>query len=334
MLPKISVIVPVYNTGEYLDRCINSIINQSFKEYEIILIDDGSNDGSGKICDKYASEFSFVKTYHQPNDGVSSARNLGIEKSSGEYIAFCDSDDYIDSGFLQHAYDVCSDLQVDLYRTSFLKENRACSQNSFSVDTPNFYSSSMKITADEFAFLLEKEYVTSCWSGLVKRNVIDGIRFDSNMIFGEDVKFIFELLSQNVSLFIDNKCFYHYVNNADGITSNVSIKKCRSIKETYLSLFNFAVKLSNNEIFINTIEKRCAEDIYWTVKMVLHANQSVIKKKRMINILFSEELLVNSYMKYKDERKYDFQELKPDVILLDYYKKGVKRIIRRIKSKI
>ena len=92
--------------------------------------------------------------------------------------------------------------------------------------------------------------------------------------------------------------------------------------------------MSNNEIFINTIEKRCAEDIYWTVKMVLHANQSVIKKKRMINILFSEELLVNSYMKYKDERKYDFQELKPDVILLDYYKKGVKRIIRRIKSKI
>ena len=202
-------------------------------DYELILIDDGSNDGSGKICDKYASEYCFIKTYHKSNGEVSSARNLGIEKSSAEYIAFCDSDDYIDSVFLQHAYDVCSELQVDLYNTSFQK-NAVCQEKSISVESPNFYSNSLKITADDFAFLLEADYVTSCWSGLIRPSVMDGVRFQTNMSFGEDVKSIFDLLSQNTSLFIDNEYFYHYVNNADGITSNVSIKKCYSIIETYI----------------------------------------------------------------------------------------------------
>lgn len=102
MSTKISVIVPVYNIEEeYLRRCINSIVNQTYKNFELLLIDDGSTDGSGKILEEYAEKFDFVKAFHKENGGSSSARNLGIEQSTGDYLSFIDSDDYIEPDFLE-----------------------------------------------------------------------------------------------------------------------------------------------------------------------------------------------------------------------------------------
>lgn len=97
----ITIIVPVYNIIEYLERCVNSIINQTYKDLEIILVDDGSTDGSGELCDRLALEDSRIRVFHKPNGGSSSARNLGIKESHGEYIGFVDSDDYIDSDFVE-----------------------------------------------------------------------------------------------------------------------------------------------------------------------------------------------------------------------------------------
>lgn len=94
-MPKISVIVPVYNVAPYLKKCVDSIINQTFTDIEIILVDDGSTDESGTICDQYAQKDSRVKVIHKPNGGLSDARNSGLEVCSGEYIGFVDSDDWI-----------------------------------------------------------------------------------------------------------------------------------------------------------------------------------------------------------------------------------------------
>lgn len=94
---KISVIVPVYNVEKYLSRCIDSIISQTFSDFELILVDDGSTDSSGKICDEYGKKDGRVKVIHKKNGGQSSARNAGIENSTGEYISFVDSDDWISS---------------------------------------------------------------------------------------------------------------------------------------------------------------------------------------------------------------------------------------------
>ena len=98
--PKISVIVPVYNTEKYLKRCIDSILAQSYSDFELLLIDDGSTDASPAICDEYATNDSRVRVFHKPNGGVSSARNLGLDNARGEWIAFVDSDDWIESEML------------------------------------------------------------------------------------------------------------------------------------------------------------------------------------------------------------------------------------------
>ena len=105
----ISVIVPIYNTEIYLERCVKSLQAQTISELEIVLVDDGSTDGSGELCDKFAAEDPRVKVFHKENGGSSSARNLGILKATGEYLGFVDSDDYVDSDMYERLYDaVCT----------------------------------------------------------------------------------------------------------------------------------------------------------------------------------------------------------------------------------
>lgn len=98
--PKISIIVPVFNVENYLHRCIDSILVQTFKDFEVLLIDDGSTDKSGKICDEYAFNDNRVKVFHKRNGGVSSARNVGLNNAVGKWVTFCDSDDYVHENFL------------------------------------------------------------------------------------------------------------------------------------------------------------------------------------------------------------------------------------------
>lgn len=112
--PKVSIIIPVYNTEQYLSRCIDSIQAQSFTDFELLLIDDGSKDNSGKICDEYAAKDSRVRVFHKENGGVSSARNWGLEKSQGEWIIFIDSDDWISGSMLLDMYEKAISEKSDL----------------------------------------------------------------------------------------------------------------------------------------------------------------------------------------------------------------------------
>ena len=103
-MAEISIIVPVYNVEKYIRRCIDSLITQTFKSIEILLIDDGSKDNSGAICDEYALKDDRVKAFHKKNGGVSSARNIGLDNATGTYIMFCDSDDYVDPTWCEKLY--------------------------------------------------------------------------------------------------------------------------------------------------------------------------------------------------------------------------------------
>ena len=126
-MPKISVIVPVYNCKKYIKKCVDSIINQTFKDLEIILIDDGSTDESGKICDELKLKDSRIKVIHQENKGVSAARNEGVKASSGDYISFVDGDDYLSEDMYEFLYDNLkksgADISVCGIVNCFLKED-------------------------------------------------------------------------------------------------------------------------------------------------------------------------------------------------------------------
>lgn len=114
MLKKISIVVPIYNTGEYLHKCIKSILAQSLKEFELILVNDGSTDNSGDICDEYVKSDSRVKVIHKRNEGVSIARNVGVEMATGEYIGFIDSDDWIEPDMYCDLYSFAKKYDVDI----------------------------------------------------------------------------------------------------------------------------------------------------------------------------------------------------------------------------
>ena len=119
----VSVIVPIYNVEKYLERCISSILEQSYNNIEVILVDDGSNDGCPIICDKFERKDARVKVVHKPNGGLSSARNAGLEQMKGEYITFIDSDDWVEVNFVERMVEAISKSKVDVVQCGYCKKN-------------------------------------------------------------------------------------------------------------------------------------------------------------------------------------------------------------------
>ena len=123
-MAKISVIIPVYNVEEYLERCLNSVVNQTFKDLEIICVNDGSTDSSGEILQKFARKDARIKIIKRPNGGLSAARNTGLEVMSGEYFAFLDSDDWIDLNFYEKLYEKAKEFDADIAMADFIRKGK------------------------------------------------------------------------------------------------------------------------------------------------------------------------------------------------------------------
>lgn len=203
----ISIIVPVYNVKKYLPQCIDSVINQTYTDWELILINDGSKDNSGIICDEYASKDERIKVIHKNNEGVSIARNSGIELAKGEYICFIDSDDWIEPTYL-------SDFRINefkcdfyfsgaLYDTfdkvySYKKYNEKFCRNKYEVKNEFFDQD-----------LLSNGYP---WGKLYKTQIIkeNNLIFNENLTINEDHIFVFQYFRYINSLYITNTASYHY----------------------------------------------------------------------------------------------------------------------------
>ena len=184
----ISVIVPVYNAENTLRQCVDSILSQKYKDYELILVDDGSKDGSLSICDEYALKDSRVKVFHKPNGGVSSARNLGLDHAQGKWIAFIDSDDYITEGY----FDGIEDHEEDVLIKGYQKFDHS------GVVAGREMEELQRIS--EFSDFLSQYVTDSLLRGPVfkfyKRSLIDNLRFLTDMKIGEDAWFVFKYLSK------------------------------------------------------------------------------------------------------------------------------------------
>lgn len=213
-MPLISVIVPIYNAEKFLHYCIDSILNQSFVDFEILLVNDGSTDNSGKICDKYAEKDTRVKVIHKQNGGVSSARNAGIEAAQGEYICFVDSDDYLESNYLKELIETkrkysdfdnvwCGFQTVEDY----LKNNR----NAFAAENNKGYSFS---NLSSIMDLCEKWLVQMPWNKLFITKIIkeNSLIFPPELSLGEDYIFNLRYLDcTNGKIVVINKPLYDYL---------------------------------------------------------------------------------------------------------------------------
>lgn len=205
----ISVIVAVYNIEKYIVRCIESIINQSYRELEIILVDDGSTDASGKICDAYAEKDERIKVIHRENGGLSAARNTGIEQASGQFIAFVDGDDWIDSVMYQEMAEQAEKNGADFvacrYRCIYRDSEKDGSTGKVIVFTEPFSMLIQYLKEDE-AFLIQH----AAWNKLYRRDLLGDERFPEGRWY-EDVVFSAKILSRvQKGVYLD-KALYNYV---------------------------------------------------------------------------------------------------------------------------
>lgn len=227
--PLISVILPVYNVERYLDRCMESVIHQTYKNLEIILIDDGSTDLSGKICEKYATIDDRVRVIHQENQGLSAARNKGIIESKGEYITFIDSDDYI-------SYDMIEYLLLLILR--FHSRMSLCSHTIvFSKSgKKKILGDGREIRLSAHAALLSMLYHgnvdTSAWAKLYKRDIFETIRYPERKLF-EDIGTTYKTFIESKWIACGFKSKYFYVVREKSIvTSKFSIRNFDLLKMT------------------------------------------------------------------------------------------------------
>lgn len=217
--PKISIIVPVYKAESYIHRCIDSILIQTLTDWELLLIDDGSPDNSGKICDEYANKDSRVRVIHKKNEGVSSARQAGLDDSSGEYTIHIDPDDWVEPNMLEELYNKAKIEDADMVICDFFYEYKCgriiCAQNITECNAD-------AILKQMFAQQLHG----SCWNKLIRRECFYkyNISFPKNIIRWEDLYVICSLLMHPIKVAYLSKAFYHYdqIINSNSIVRKVT----------------------------------------------------------------------------------------------------------------
>lgn len=223
----ISIIVPIYNVDKYLERCLNSILSQTYHDIQAILIDDGSTDSSGLICDQYAKLDKRIKVIHKKNGGISSARNVGLRLASGEYIGFVDSDDYIDSEMFELLYKRSVETSADIVVCGFRSFGNK--QKDFSLEFEN----NIMTTEAGLRRLLENEQMPAySWNKLFKKELFDGIVFPVNQRY-EDVRVMHKLFLKAKKIATVGSMPYHYQLRENSITGSTQRLKSDELIESY-----------------------------------------------------------------------------------------------------
>lgn len=204
--PKVSIIVPVYNAEKFLHRCIDNILSQKFEDFELLLVNDGSKDSSGFICDEYAQKDQRIHVIHKGNGGASSARNVGLSAAQAEYIAFSDADDWMEDHWLSSMVENIGD--TDLVITGYVNHESGSVVNK----TLSLATYSKDRMADACFTLLNSSQMGFLWSMLFRSSIIKSnyILMDENMVLQEDLDFILRFLNYSNSFKTIDSCPYHY----------------------------------------------------------------------------------------------------------------------------
>ena len=307
MNPKISIIIPTYNSASIIENCINSILNQTYKNMEIIIIDDGSTDNTKNHLKKYES-LKQVKLLYQENSGVSVSRNKGIEISTGEYITFLDSDDYYEKNHIQNLVDSInktnSDIAISLY--FIFTKNEIIKPKLLEINEDITYS-----FKDIYHLLKKNNLLNQPWNKLYKKEMIKKF-FDKDISIGEDVDFILKNIDSNTKFSFVNKPSYYYNRGMDNsLTSNYKLYFDTFQKETekiqiYLNSLGitnefiarqYAVRELWNYLFEDFITKNNLKERY----LYLSSNKqllSYLKQMKKIDkkcYLYSSILRTKSY---------------------------------------
>lgn len=259
MMEHISVVVPVFNTEDYLSRCIDSIISQTYTNLDIILVDDGSTDKSGDICDRYAAQVSSVRVIHQENGGVSHARNVGISLALGEYICFVDADDAITPDYLELLHKILKNADCDISTCGTVyvydMESRINSVSNHN-DTVELMSGIQAVES----MLYQKKITNSPFAKLYKKELFDTIKFDKKLAIAEDLDINYKLFLKANKVAINSSQNYLYLQRPGSVMQSLfSIKRIDGLTVAKRLLSNAKmhhvdlVNSAKNRLFVEAI---------------------------------------------------------------------------------
>lgn len=236
---KISVIVPVYNTEEHIQICIDTILSQTYTDLELLLVDDGSTDKSGVICDEYANKDKRIRVFHKKNEGVSSARNLGIEEAVGDYLHFVDADDIVLKGAYEYLNSVIHEYSHPDIICFKSKKNSVKPVENRSVKECFYH--------DMHQGIKEESFLSTVWCKVFKREFVlnSKVRFYPIMS-AEDVGFVWNLMQHEGTLLVSSAVLYSYSTIPDSVVNNRELKHVRRTVEAFVIL---NIRLKNYSAF-------------------------------------------------------------------------------------
>ncbi|MBF0715442.1 glycosyltransferase [Gemelliphila palaticanis] len=279
----ITVVVPVYNVEKYLEKCVTSILNQTYKNLEIILVDDGSTDKSGELCDYLAERDSRIVVYHKLNGGLSDARNYGVDRAKGEYIGFVDSDDYIHSDMYLNLYDAIIKENSDVAECGVTRVYK-------NKELPHYDGDEYYFSTDARGFLFEylkmNKIYGSAWCKLIKSNIAKSIKFPKGKIY-EDIFYNYDLLNvANKFTFISGNYYYYYMREGS-ITTERFNDKHMDIIEAIDNLHSYTVGNYPEFIYLSEVRKVTAYLSIFSQIIVLDNYSDYSQYKLLLNFLKS-----------------------------------------------
>lgn len=297
----ISVIVPVYNVEKYVGKCVESILNQTYQDFELILVNDGSTDHSYEICYQYREKDPRIKIINKKNGGLSDARNVGIDESIGEYITFIDSDDYISRFMLEILYNALVKYRADIAICSFLRvfenerplDQKACEKEMKLLDSEDCYEAIYSINGDEF---------TVAWGKLYNRKLFDTIRYPYGKLH-EDEFITYKLYSKSKKVVYVPTPGYYYLQREQSIMNAQFTIRALDRLEAYQEREEFFCEIGREDLAALAAQRYIDKSAGYFISMCSERKKYL---KKMVNIRKnSKSKLVQygAYFKYKSLRQ-------------------------------
>ena len=312
----ISIIIPVYNVRNYLNICIESIRKQTYKDFEIILIDDGSNDGSSELCDYYHLVLDKCFVFHKKNEGVYAARNLGLQIAEGDFISFVDADDFLHPLYLEILYNNISRFQADISIINFSSNKKPRENND-----PITNNSISIINKNDLLQLLFTDMIYGVvWGKLYKKELFNYLEF-KNLSVTEDIE-INSRIYQKINIAVySNSILYYWINRNDSLTARMNcLYPIDLIDGYYIAFKNLPLTETNNryhglirlyKILLSTrfgakkknkkTIKRKVKEIFYATKYEFYSNNNISKKEKLIYLIFLKIPFIYSIFRYIKE---------------------------------
>lgn len=324
-MSEISIIVPVYNVENYLKKCVESILSQTFTDFELLLVDDGSTDSSGEMCDELKRLDERIKVIHKENGGLSSARNAGIDVAKGKYLTFVDSDDYIDTHMLEVLYKNMVQEDADLSIVGVTSV--------YSGQEPEITPSEKYVVTQKEAtkmILIGKQASVYAVAKLYKRNIFDDLRYPVGKAY-EDVYVIMDVLNQCKKVVVDTASYYFYVHREGSITaSKFNIRDLESIdswEQAWHTIQEIMPEYSDL-----AFKRVCAANFYVLDKMMKSDSESEYPEmtKRIVGFLKENQKFIYANPYFTKNRKLSLTFLRIHPMLYKVFPKMQQRYLRKV----